>query len=296
MHLNWQRARRPIGILVLALTSIVCLWGCQKADVRYSATLDRAALMHLPFPSWQTADQGKVQQLDLSAAAPAKDKNKAATAPTLTEVTPIYVVRLDDTHAAMLTLALPVDDSNQPMNCHACPGTIGAYFFEHTDAGWRLTDRQDAVAQSGVEGNIGKTSVVKLAEGHYALSAEWGSCWQGYCGSWLVVVGLVPGKATLLSPGIALSAQNDGAYGACSALDGAQDASQQPGELHECFDVSGTWQYQGSRLLVSFDGRLSELDASGKLLPTKKIAQQAVYAIAPGRMTLQEGTNPVPHF
>lgn len=296
MHLNWRRALRCTLVLALATTSILFLWSCQKADVPYSTTLDRAALMRLPFPSWQTADQGKIQQLDLSAAASAKNKSNAPAAPTLTEVTPIYVVRLDDTHAAMLTLALPVDDSNQPMSCHACSATIGAYFFVHGAEGWRLTDRQDAVAQSGVEGNIGKTSISKLADGHYALSAEWGSCWQGYCGSWLVVVGLVPGKATLLSPGIALSAENDGAYGACSALDDAKDNAQPPGEQHECFDVSSTWQYQGSRLLVSFAGRLGELDANGKPLPTKKIAQQAVYALTPDRMTLQEGANPVPHF
>ena len=150
------------------------------------------------------------------------------------------------------------------------------------------------MAVSGVEGDIGKTNISKLDEGHYALTAEWGSCWQGYCGTWLVLVGLVPDKATLLSPGIALSAENDGAYGACTALDAADATDDAP---HECFDVSSKWKFQGSNLLITFDGRLSELDASGKLLPTKDIAQQQViYAIAPGRMTLLTGTNPVPSF
>ncbi len=279
---------------MLALASVLVLVACQKADLAHSATLERAALMHVVFPSWQSADQGKVQQLDLSATTSAKNKTDAVAV--LTEVTPLYVVRLDDTHAAMVTQALPVDDSSKPMDCHACSGTIGAYFFEHKADGWQLAQRQDAVAQSGVEGNIGKTNISKLSDGHYALTAEWGSCWQGYCGSWLVVVGLVPGKATLLAPGIALSADNDGAYGACSALDGAQDDSNQTDEAHECFEVSSKWQFQGNRLLVNFEGRLGELDANGKPLPVKKVAQQAAYAIEPGRMVLQAGSNPVPHF
>ncbi len=290
MQLTWQTAWR----WMLALASAAFLCACQKADIPHSPTLDRAALMRVAFPSWQSADQGKIQQLDLSATASAK--NKADAAAVLTEVTPLYVVRLDDTHAAMLTQALPVDDSNKPMDCHACSGTIGAYFFEHDAVGWRLTQRQDAVAQSGVEGNIGRTNISKLGDGHFALSAEWGSCWQGYCGSWLVVVGLVPGKATLLAPGIPLSAENDGAYGACSALDNAQDDSKESEDAHECYDVSGKWQFQGNRLLVNFEGRLGELDANGKPLPVKKVAQQATYAIEPTRMVLQAGNNPVPHF
>ena len=100
--MNWmgQRALRFTTTLAWVVASALLMVACQKADVPHSATLDRAALMHLPFPSWQTADQGKIQQLDLSAQAPAKGKSKADATPTLVEVTPLYVVRLDETHAA----------------------------------------------------------------------------------------------------------------------------------------------------------------------------------------------------
>jgi hypothetical protein len=297
MTFKWHMAMR--GALVVA--GILLLAACQRAEVQYVHSLDRDVLMHLPFPSWQTSDQGKVQQLDLSVTAP--DKDKAAAVATLAEVTPLYVVRLDDTHAAMVTQTVPVDEHNQTMTCHACPGTIGAYFFEEANEGWHLTSRQDAVAVSGVEGDIGKTNISKLDDGHFALTAEWGSCWQGYCGTWLVLVGLVPDKATLLSPGIALSADNDGAYGACTALDesdetkqDAQQAESTDAAAHECFDVSSKWKFQGSNLLLTYEGRLSQLDANGKLLPTRDVAQQVIYAIAPGRLTLLTGTNPVPSF
>ena len=105
-----------------------------------------------------------------------------------------------------------------------CSQTIGAYFFEQDAAGWRLTGRQDAAPESGVQGEISTTRFHKLANGHYAMTAEWGSCWQGYCGTWLVVLGLEPGKATVLADGIRTSAENDGAYGSCSALDDPKGA------------------------------------------------------------------------
>lgn len=276
----------------LFVACLIPITSCQKAVPRYAATLDRAALMLLPFPAWQASGPGLVQPVDLP---PITDnKNNKHPDASHAEVSPIYVVRLDDTHAALVTATRPIsEEDKRPYTCHACPVTVGAYFFEHDTNGWRLTARQDAAIQSGVEGNIGTTSVAKLADGHYALASEWGSCWQGYCGTWLVVLGLKPGKATPLSHGIPMSADNDGAHGACSALD---TPPAEPEDKYECFDVHGKWKFQQGRLLVNFEGRLSKLNGLNKLFPTEKIRQQTVYDLVTDSLELVKGKNPVPSF
>ncbi|WP_157603852.1 hypothetical protein [Rhizobacter sp. Root1221] len=280
----------------LIATSLL-LAGCQKKpEVRYSETLARNALMALPFPDWAPTGSAQVQAVSLY---PTTDvPSEAAAAVVHVEVSPVYVVRLDDTHAALVTQVLPVDENNRPYDGHAHSGMIGAYFFEHSAAGWRMTDRQDFVTTSGVGGNIGTTGITKLGEGHFAVTAQWGSCWQGYCGRWLVVVGLQGNEATLLNSGIALSVDNDGARGACSALSGGDPraAKEADAEKHECLDIQSKWKFQGNRLLVSYEGRLSKLGENGELLPTRKIQEQAIYEATPGKLTLISGRNPVPDF
>lgn len=273
------------------IAASLLLAGCEKSDVRYSQTLDRNDLMVLPFPGWTPTGNDKVQPVDLSATT--DTPVEVGVAGTSAEISPLYVVRLDDTHAALVTQVLPVDENNRPYDCHACSGTIGAYFFEHSVDGWHMITRQDSVAISGVEGDIGRTSITKLEEGHFAVAAEWGSCWQGYCGRWLVVVGLQGDLATRLNPGIALSVDNDGAQGACSALDSPTPAKE---ERSECLDIQSEWKFQGNHLQVLYNGRLSQLGTNGELLPTKKIRERTIYVATPGELTLISGSVPIPEF
>lgn len=276
----------------LLISCLVLTTSCQKAEPGYAATLERAALMLLLFPTWQASGPGLVQPVDLSATA--NDKNNTQPDAKRAEVRPIYVVKLDDTHAAMVTDTRPIaEDDKRPYTCHMCPGIVGAYFFEHDAKGWRLAARQDAAIRSGVEGNIGTTSVAKLADGHYALASEWGSCWQGYCGTWLVVLGLKAGKAKPLAYAIPMSADNDGAHGACSALD---TPPTEPEDKNECFDVRSKWKFQQGRLIVNFEGRLSKLNGLNQLFPTENIRQQAVYEVIKDSLELVKGKNPVPSF
>ena len=279
--------------LVLFGLSLLLLVACQKTEVRYSKTLDREALMRLPFPSWQASGAAKVQVVDLTAIS--RSGSYAQAVDTRAVVTPIYVVKIDETHAAMVTETWPTTDGDELLNCHACRGTIGAYFFENTPSGWRLSSRQDAVAHSGVEAAIGETKITELADGHFALTSQWGSTWQGYAGAWLVVVGLKANNATLLADGIPMSLDNDGAYNACSELDKPSETKESTAP-HECQEVHGRWKFQGKSLLINFVGRLNTLGMDGQLLPTRKIAQQAVYELRSNELVLTKGENPVPAF
>lgn len=275
----------------LLITLAFLLSACQKAETKYAPSLERAALMPLVFPGWSDTDNGRRQTVDLSAIASKKNEPNPSAVPS--DISPIYVVQLDGTHAAMLTEVMPGGEENN--SCHACSVIVGAYFFSKDNSGWRLTGRQDAVATSGVEGNIGTTGIVKISKAHYALTSVWGSCWQGYCGEWLVVVGLEKDRASVLADGIPLSAGNNGAYGSCSAID--SPAEEDEDSLHnECIDVQSKWKFQGNRLILSFQGRLRPVDGNRNPQPVQLIKQQAVYEVIEDKLKLVKGTNPVPSF
>jgi hypothetical protein len=285
-----------VAIRCLFLFACLIMASCQKAaEPRYSASLERAALMRLVFPTWQTYGPDMNQTVDLSATTNAiKGINTAAIR---AQVSPLYVVKLDAQHAALITQVLRIDENGLTLTCHMCGGEIGAYFFEHSDAGWRLSSRQDSLASSGNSGHLGKTDIFKLRDGQFAVTAESEYCGQGYCSSGLAVVGITTTRATQLSPFIVMSADNDGAYGACSALDKPKPVESDAVEDdHECLDIQSQWKFQGDRLLVSFEGRLSLLDKNERRMPTQKINQQLVYDVTPNELKLVSGSNPIPRF
>lgn len=101
----------------------------------------------------------------------------------------------------------------------------------------------------------------------------------------------------MLHPGIALSVDNDGASGACSALDSSATAEKDvKQEDSECLDIQSEWKFQGNHLQVLYNGRRSQLGTNGELLPTKKIRERVIYAATPGELTLISGSDPIPDF
>lgn len=100
-----------------------------------------------------------------------------------------------------------------------------------------------------------------------------------------------------MSPYIALSADNDGAYGGCTALDDIRPVEPDAVEEdHECVQIRGQWKFQGNRLVVSYEGRLSRLDKIEQRMSTQKINQQAVYEATRNGLKLIGGVNPIPRF
>lgn len=261
----------------------LCLAGCGP-EVPHAKTLDRNGLMRLVFPTWAPKGTAANQTVSLPADSSQSDKTDETEA----RVSPLHVVRLDDTHAVMVTETVAVDEHSEPMNCHACSANLGAYFFSHDDKGWRLDARQDSVGTSGVNGAIGTTRVERLGNA-FVVFAEWGSCWQGNCGSWLEAFGFWPGKAKSLTPGIPLDAENSGAVGDCDNTDPELGATQ------PCFDVSSKWAVRQGHVVIDFKGQTQDpLDDDGKRPPAVKIATQARYALQGDELKLVAGSNPVP--
>lgn len=277
-------------IFCFAMVGLVTLASCSKpAEIPHATTLDRNALMAIVFPDWQGSDGKTVQAIEL----PMNGDNEQSPAETKTrsEILPLYVVKLSESHAVMLTQALPVDSNGEALACHACPGYVGAYSFTRYPSGWRLTARQDAVAEIGVNGSLGKTQIVRVGENGFLFTADWGSCWQGYCGHWLALMSLQPDRAIPYAPDL-ISAENTGAHEECGSSPGSAVISD---PVHQCFDVKGTWKIQGDRLVANFLGHRTDLDPEGKRLPTKTVKQQAIYRIEKERLVLESGENPVPN-
>lgn len=276
------RAGALRGLIVMAL--FVLLTACNQTNTPHAQSLDPKALLELRFVT-----PGQSPQVDLS---PVKLNNVGQA-----NVVPIKVVQLDDTHAVLLTHARTGQD------CHACPGVMGAYFYERDTEGWRLSKSLDALLATGVNDQLGTVTVTALEGNHHAAMIDWGSCWQGSCGTWMEVVSLQPGMAQAIG-NIATSVDNEGAYGACSALDSkpanksnANETDDEERSIHDqvCFQIDSKWHFQGKRLLMDFTGRVRE-GKNGELQPPRNIQQRAVYEVQADGLKLMEGENPVPGF
>ncbi|MFZ6645458.1 hypothetical protein ACO0LO_07070 [Undibacterium sp. TJN25] len=298
---------------VFMLVAVLALSACNsKKQEPHTDSLKRSALMELVFPADPQQPTAKTRQVLMPG-----DQLKAEPTMQTATVEPLYVVQLDDAHAVMLTQTLPADEAGNAMTCHACSNYIGAYSFTHDERGWRLSKRQDVVASIGVEGSLGKTSILKTerdGKPAFVFAAEWGSCWQGYCGSWLSLIDLTADGAQQAAADIPSGAESSGATGDCEeapatepakASAAPQDASK-PAEddtdqgkrmsAGPCFDVSSKWVLNGTQLSFDFKGVTRNTEEAGKSKSLVKINERTVYEMKDGKFALKSGKNPVPGF
>jgi hypothetical protein len=276
------RSDRTPQVLAAAFVCTLALAACQRA-AEHANDLDPAGLLALRFVGDAAEKPIDLRPIGLDLAQPE-------------DITPLEVVKFDDTHALLLTEVQTEED------CHACGGVMGAYFYERDAKGWRLVRYLDAAIAAGANGKLGKVSVAALQGTLHAATIEWGSCWQGTCGSWLVVVALQPDAVRELDS-VPLAINNDGRFGACELLDkaaglarpDAPKADSLTPEQRACQDIESEWKFEGPRLLVNFKGRMLEFKGNA-LLPLRKIDQRTVYAVSGTEVKLAEGENPVPAF
>lgn len=282
-----------LAALALLGLSALLLTACQPAEPR-AASLDTEALLKLRFDK-----PDEPQDLDVSDLEENKNPNPAERTVMRATVAPLQLVRLDENHALLLT------DVRSGEDCHACPGVLGAYAYARDERGWRLAHSQDAVLSYGGYGRLGALKVHTVAPGRQAATLEWGSCWQGVCGSWLQVLGLQATGVRVLGASLPFALDNDGMHEACARLDGkarqepaappAPGEPAEPLEHQECRQIEGDWRFEGGRLRIDFSGR-ERLVENGVLLPVRRISQRAVYELQPATLQLVEGENPVTGF
>lgn len=261
-----------------------------------AATLKRGELMALVFPGWEDKDDSRSGTVQLPDIGNDGKPVKGSEGEQQADITPREVVRLDDTHAVMLTETVPLDDQGQPINGHVSGAWIGAYFFEQGTDGWTLAKRSDGVDYLGFMGNIGQTKVERIAPQRFVLTTTSGSCWQGNCGTWFSVYELGVGTVHELVTGIPLSATNSGADEACEQVLKNERPDTPP--RGSCFDVDGTPEFvlgtddEPGDMRIVFSGTQTT-SASNRL---QTVDRTVVYAYRKGRYVPGEGRNPVPGF
>ncbi|ALK34843.1 hypothetical protein bpln_2g26450 [Burkholderia plantarii] len=279
--------------------------------------LKRADLMRAVFPHWHEGNDPGARDVEVEL--PERDDSgrirraagAARTAVTRIEIAPREVIRLDDTHAVMLTEGVSVDDGGVRDDSYASGAWLGAYFFRHDAAGWVLEQRMDGVDYLGVAGTLGDTSVARIGADEFGLIVTGGGCWQGVCGTWASVYGIKPGHVATYASTIPTDGNNLGASGDCDAALKAADtahgaasetdvvATTDAGGPPSCFDINGklslaTAADGTSEMRIHFDG--AQTSGSGDEPAVRTIHQTAVYRLRDGKYVLVAGHDPVPAF
>ncbi|RKP48227.1 hypothetical protein [Trinickia fusca] len=259
--------------------------------------------MQAIFPGWKDSEKGDTRIVD--AEVPDRDQQGKLSNDLVgsrLDIKPREVIRLDDTHAALITEGVEVTEDGERVDSHASGAWLGAYFFLHEPAGWTLEQRIDGVAYQGASGSYGQTNVIKLSAATFGLVVTSGSCWQGYCGSWATVFGIEPDHIDKLADTVPVSASNLGAKEECEAvLKRSEPASNHPGiaaDSPQCFDIGGNIDVVPGTdapgdLHIAFSGAMTIGDSATQ---AQSIDEVAIYRISNGKYTLTQGRNPVPAF
>lgn len=311
---------RHVKWYCILVAAVMLLGACNRdASASNSAdspviaqSLKRADLMRAVFPGWQDKQEGNGRVFDVDV--PDRDDKGNFSRDLVSsrlDIRPREVIKLDDTHAVMLTEGVEVTDDGERVDSHASGAWLGAYFFRAEGTGWTLERRDDGVDYDGFEGSYGDSHVVKLASGEFGLLLETGSCWQGYCGSWVSVYGISPAHIDNLARSIKVSATNRGSSDECSDVlthGDASETSRSPNAggdyasaegTPQCFDVNGNIAVdQGTNgpgdLRITFGGFETVADKQGASI--RRVRDVAVYRMKDGKYQLVEGRNPVPSF
>ncbi|MFG6467211.1 hypothetical protein [Roseateles sp. BYS87W] len=198
-------------------------------------------------------------------------------------VSPMQVIALDADHRA-LVVAGPLDGGRgEPVDGHATGASVSVYGFERRDGRWFATFARPALTWTGFFGTPGELKQQALAPGRVALSIENGSCWQGFCGSWVEVFGVTAaGVQPLFNERIATSAA--GAVEGCSEwLEGKKaDAAEASLTADNCFDIQGTWRFEAATgtgwpdAVLTFTGTEAAQEPPGAPLTRRTIDEQRV--------------------
>jgi len=266
-----------------------------------------AQLMALAFPGWRDGARLQPVMLPEAAAHGAWAGWQAGANRALAEPGP--VLRTDASHLTLIAGLVPADADGKPASAHLTPMALAAYQFEQRGGAWTLAARQGVFALRGFFGTA-KLAAVALSNRQQALAVEYGSCWQGYCGTWMTLYEVEQEKVRrepLVE--LALSGININSALDCArrlqpliepppqdtALHEGQDGAA-PGS-HDCYAIDSSWRIdhahgQPGDLAIHYHGAISRADAHAAA--PVAVDQRQVLRYESGRYRAVSGVNPVP--
>jgi len=219
----------------------------------------------------------------------------------LQELTPLAVVPGDSTHVMLIAERIDADPAGQAQVTHSGPAAIDAYTFSRHNGHYTLDRWKIGFTNAGFSGFVNRTDVSDLTPSARAVSLIFGTCYNGYCGTWVSVLGLARNNVTVWADSLPLSADNLGAVKGCA--DQHEHALLlSPG----CVSVVGTFEFgrgpagtKPTDLVMRF-----KRDMHGYNKPSEKkkkasgsyVNSEAVYRVLDGTYKLVRGSNPVPQF
>ncbi|MGB9990749.1 hypothetical protein [Pseudoduganella rhizocola] len=291
---------------------VFLLFICGFAHAQEEALPAPEELMALAFPKWTDDSDGRLQTIKVNAVArgwAGAGKSRAATRQVI--VQPKFATRLGPKRIALIATLAPAYADGTPDTSHAQPLGIAAYMFTPSKAGWKLSTRQEPFALHGFFG-AADISELQLAPGHPAVLAEYGSCWQGYCNSWITLYDF-DAKGVRAKPALqqTVEAQNTGALAGCPGRlaavmptlrpvsDGTEEDFRKA-DAQRCISVKGAVQVaQAERgpgdITIEFTGGRSE-SVRGVPQPAEAVAQKMRFVYRAGKYEVEAGRNPAPAF
>lgn len=275
-----------------------------------AAAVTPAQLAALAFPGWNDSPAGRVQTVTLPRM-PGTFSNPARggwiAGPNRVLAEPRLVLRIDATHLTLVAGLAPSEEGSRHSAAQTTPMALAAYQFEQRDGKWQVAGRQGVFALRGFFGEA-NVRAVALSGQRQAVGVEYGSCWQGYCGTWMALYELDNGIVRQ-EPAVemALSGINVDAIADCPRRlqpllkphmqdPSAHDDRAAP-EGHDCYAIDSSWTIDPSReqpgdLVIRYQGAISRADAHA--LPPNPVDQRHVLRYGSGKYRAISGFNPVP--
>ncbi|TQK05066.1 hypothetical protein [Herbaspirillum sp. SJZ107] len=274
-----------------------------------AAEPDMGRLMAQAFPGWDDSAAGHVRTVTVPHLPGVTDVRGAnwETGAQRVLAAPELVLRTDATHLTLVAGLVPAGADGKPAAAHTVPRALAAYQFARRGGAWTLAASQGIFA---LRGFFGEASLhrVALSGQRQGVAVEYGSCWGGYCGTWLALYEL-QGPTVQGTPVVemALSGTNVNAALDCARRlqplvkappqDSGLHDSGTPPDNHDCYTIDGNWQVDPARaqpgdLVVHYHGAISRAEAHAAA--PAAIDQRQVLRYQGGRYRAVAGFNPVP--
>ena len=291
---------------ILSAAAMLAVTACLPAQ---AAEPGAGRLMTLAFPGWDDSAAGRVRTVTVPHIPGVTDVRGAAweTGPQRVLAAPELVLRTGATRLILIAGLVPAGADGKPAATHLVPRALAAYQFERRGGAWKLAASQGIFALRGFFGQA-RVSGVALSGQRQGVAMEYGSCWGGYCGTWLALYQL-QGTTVQGTPMVetALSGTNINAVLDCSRRlqplvkappqdTGPHDDGAAP-DNHDCYAIESSWHVGPARgqpgdLFIHYHGAISRAEAHAAAAAA--IDQRQVLRYEGGRYRAVAGFNPVP--
>jgi hypothetical protein len=300
--MSWRRHARRAAVAVTCMTAL-----CAGASA--PALPSPAQLAALAFPGWSDSTAGRVHSATLPPLPGMAHGIYAgwSKGPNRVLVEPKLVLRTDASHLTLIAGLVPAGDDGRANTTQATPMALAAYQFEQRGSAWGVSGRQGIFALRGFSGAAAVREVA-LAARRRAVAVEYGSCWQGYCGTWLAVYeagrDMVRRDAAVE---LALSGINVDSAPDCQrrlaplVKPHAPDPSPHDGggaaDAHDCYAIESSWTIDATHdqpgdLTIHYQGAISRAEAPAA--PPAAVDQREILRYGNGKYRAVSGFSPVP--